>query len=215
METTELPAENERDGGEEMANHRRCLASGALLPKEALIRFALSPDGVLVPDLEQKLPGRGLWLQPDRSMIEKAVRKNLFARAAKQRVSVPPDLSPRLERLVRQKFLHRLGLARRAGKVVQGFEAVRAGVRDGGVTLLIEASDGAANGQRKIAESAAGRPAPAMTIRAFRSDELGRALGRDIAVHVGVAHGSFADALWNQAQLAERLAAPNGTSEDR
>ncbi|HLF58858.1 MAG TPA: DUF448 domain-containing protein, partial [Alphaproteobacteria bacterium] len=41
---------------------RRCLATGTLRPKAELVRFVLAPDGTVVPDINERLPGRGLWL---------------------------------------------------------------------------------------------------------------------------------------------------------
>ena len=48
---------------------RRCLASGAVRPRAQLLRFVIGPDGVLVFDLAGKLPGRGLWLAPERDLL--------------------------------------------------------------------------------------------------------------------------------------------------
>ena len=40
--------------------------TGAVMPKDALLRFVLAPDGQVVPDLAGKLPGRGIWVTPRR-----------------------------------------------------------------------------------------------------------------------------------------------------
>ena len=71
---------------------RRCLATRAVRPKSALLRFVVGPDGTLVPDLAGRLPGRGLWITPERDIVASAAAKNLFAKAARERVVVPSDL---------------------------------------------------------------------------------------------------------------------------
>ena len=53
----------ERDQDRETADTvRRCAVTRALRPKDELIRFVFGPDGAVVPDLKEKLPGRGVWL---------------------------------------------------------------------------------------------------------------------------------------------------------
>ena len=65
------------------SRERRCIVTGEVLPEARLLRFVLAPDGQVVPDVEAKLPGRGLWVSADRTIIAQAVAKRLFARAAK------------------------------------------------------------------------------------------------------------------------------------
>jgi len=51
--------------------------------RDALLRFVVGPDGAIVPDIEARLPGRGLWLTPRRDIVERALTKRIFARAAR------------------------------------------------------------------------------------------------------------------------------------
>jgi hypothetical protein len=44
----------------ERGPQRRCVATGRVADKDALLRFVVAPAGQLVPDLQQRLPGRGL-----------------------------------------------------------------------------------------------------------------------------------------------------------
>jgi uncharacterized protein len=186
---------------------RRCLASGMVLPKEQLLRFVVGPDDALVPDLAERLPGRGLWLQARQDMMAKACARNLFAKAAKRHVRVPDDLPVQVERLALQRCLSLLGLARRSGAVVAGFEKVRAALRAGEVGLLIQAADAAEDGRRKI-QALARAVGPKVALVQFCSAaELGGALGREAVVHVGVAPGRFAGDLSREAQ---RLAGLRG-----
>ena len=46
----------------EMTPSAACALTRARRPKDELIRFVLGPDGTIVPDLKEKLPGRGVWL---------------------------------------------------------------------------------------------------------------------------------------------------------
>lgn len=189
---------------------RRCLASGAVLPKEQLLRFVVGPDGILVPDLAERLPGRGLWLQARQDMMAKACARNLFAKAAKRQVRVPENLAEQVEVLALRRCLDLLGLARRAGAVVAGFEKVKAALRAGEVGLLVQAADAADDGRQKI-QALARAVGPQVPLLQFCSAaELGAAVGREAAVHVGIAQGRFADGLLREVQ---RLAGLRGVAQ--
>lgn len=175
----------------EPATHRRCIVTGELHERAALLRFVVAPDGELVPDVAARLPGRGLWLLPRRDIVERAVTKRLFARAARRPVSASLELADRIEALLAQRCCDTLGLARRAGQAVAGFERVADAARHGKVGLLVFALDGAEAGRRRVA--ALGREVPAAG--ALTGAELGAAFGRERVAHVAVAPGPFADRL--------------------
>jgi predicted RNA-binding protein YlxR (DUF448 family) len=176
---------------------RRCIATGESGPTDRLIRFVLGPDAQVVPDLAGKLPGRGVWLTADRGLIGKAVAKKLFSRAFKAQAAVPADLADQLEALLAQRLIAVIGLARKGGQAVTGFEKVRARLKDGTTGALVQASDGAADGKAKLARLARGvsdgvaETVPILEVLA--STELGLAFGRDFAIHAALDRGGLAD----------------------
>jgi hypothetical protein len=167
---------------------RRCLVTRQVKDWDQMIRFVLDPAGQVVPDVDGRLPGRGMWLSADRNVLNRAIAANLFARAARMRVQVRADLAEQVERLLVSRALDCLGLARRAGQVAMGFDQVRACLRSSSAAVLIAAADSAADGRRKLRQLAPGVP----VITAFSKAELGAALGRDGIVHVAVAPGGLA-----------------------
>jgi predicted RNA-binding protein YlxR (DUF448 family) len=179
---------------------RRCLATGRVRPKDELIRFVVGPAGELVPDLAERLPGRGLWLSPGPDMVNTALSKGLFAKAARAKVAAPADLADRLEDLLVRRCQDLLGLARRAGQAVAGFEKVKGLLGQGPAALILCAADAAEDGRRKIAGLTGGKEPIALLTRA----ELGLAMGRDQAVHLAVAPGGLAKRLEREfSRLAE------------
>ena len=84
-----------RGGKEKLQDdpERKCIVSGEVQPKAGLIRFCLRPDDLVGPEVLGRLPGRGFYVSADRAAIEKAVKKGLFARAARQPVKLPEDLT--------------------------------------------------------------------------------------------------------------------------
>ncbi|MGH7184951.1 MAG: RNA-binding protein [Pseudomonadota bacterium] len=183
------------DEQDESGPLRRCIVSRQTLPKDGLIRFVVGPADELVPDVDERLPGRGIWVASERAAVAMAVTKRLFAKAAKQNVVVAGDLPDRVESLLVRRALNQLGLARRAGAVVAGASKVRAWLEAGRVGLLICAVDGAEDGCRKL-RSMAG---DATIVGVFTSAELSAALGGDNVVHVAVAGGAFADRIGREA----------------
>lgn len=182
-------------------------------PAGRLIRFVLGPDGQVVPDLAGRLPGRGAWLTAERALVEKAVAKKLFSRAFRTQAGVPPDLADRLEALLVRRLMDLIGLARKAGQAVTGFEKVRARLREGGVGALLQARDGAADGRAKLTRLAGDVP----VIAVLDATELGLAFGRDFAIHAALDRGGFTDrALDEAARLAGlRTAGPAGDDAGR
>ena len=186
---------------------RRCIASGELRPKAELIRFVADPGGTVVPDLAGRLPGRGLWLSPRREHLERACARNLFAKAAKAPLRVPEDLPARVEALLSRRCLDLIGLAKRAGRAVSGYQRVVSLLASGGVAVLLAAVDMAEDGRRKLRAAARTQnPAPRV-VEMFTAEELGRALGQAARAHVAIARGGFAERL---AMEAARLSGLRG-----
>ena len=180
---------------------RRDIVSGEVMAEEKLIRFVAGPDGVVTPDLARKLPGRGLWVAADRTSVEAAAKKNLFARAAKAKVSAPAELANLVENLLKRRLLAGLGLARKAGELTSGFEKVAAALPR--TAWLIEASDGAADGRRKLLGKTRKHAPPTPVFGVFSAEELGLALGAENVIHTAFLAGRAADR-W--AQDVQRLA---------
>ena len=90
-------------------------------------------------------------MTPRRDIVDQAVAKRVFARAARRPVAASPELADRIEGLLARRCVDALGLARRAGLAVAGFDRVGDAVRRGRAALLLCALGGAAAGHRKLA----------------------------------------------------------------
>jgi len=178
---------------------RCCIVTRKVLPEENLVRFVLDPQGAVIPDVAARLPGRGMWVSANRATLERAVRQGHFSRAAKAPVVVTNDIVDRVEKLLVERMAGDLGLARRAGQLVLGFDNVaRALSGTSPPTLLVEASDGADDGRRKLLGMVKGaRP---IILDHLTRAELSLALGRENVVHAALKSG----------RLSERLAADAG-----
>lgn len=186
---------------------RRCAVTRERLPKERMIRFVLSPERIVVPDLAANLPGRGIWLSACRDVVETARTRGAFARAARGPVTVPPDLASGLEVALARRIGDTLGLARRAGQAVAGFAKAREWLAAGRAGLVVQASDGSPDERARFL--GAGRR-PVAAVAPLPGAALGAIFGRDHVVHVAVAPGRLAERL---AMEAERLAGLRGAAD--
>ncbi|OFW99883.1 MAG: hypothetical protein A3D94_21710 [Alphaproteobacteria bacterium RIFCSPHIGHO2_12_FULL_66_14] len=160
---------------------RTCIATGMEDTPERMIRFVVGPEGEVVPDLARRLPGRGLWLRAERAVVERAVAKNLFSKAARAAVKAPADLAERVERLLLERALADLGRARRAGRAVAGFVKVEQMIGQRRAALLVVADEADGDGLGKL--GATGLP----IVRLGDATALGGLFGREQAVYVAVA----------------------------
>lgn len=178
-------------GGED--RERRDIVSGEVMDEARLIRFVAGPDGSVVPDLARKLPGRGFWIEARRESVDQAIKKGLFSKAARQRLLAEQDLSDRIERLLARRLLDHLGLARREGALVTGFEKVHAALKGGKVGVVIEASDGSADGRNKVLGVAQHLSPVPQIAGFFASDEISLAIGLENVIHVALLAGRRAE----------------------
>ncbi len=164
---------------------RRCIATGEAQPRAGLIRFVVDPLGVVVPDLAEKLPGRGVWVSSTRDALEMAVSKGAFARGLRRKVSVPEGFADQVVALLLKRQIDAIALARKAGKAVCGFERTKEALWSGRTRLLFAASDGSEDGKSKLR----GLAESARIVSVLSSGELGLAFGRDFVIHAALLDG--------------------------
>ena len=180
----------------ETGPQRTCIVTRTLHDKAAMIRFVADPAGKIVPDLKGDLPGRGFWVTADAAILADGLKRNVFAKVSKGQAKAGPDLVDQVRSLLRRQLLDQLGLAKKSGHLVAGFEKVETALRAGRVALLIEASDGAADGRGKLARLAGVTAGSGVEIWApLPAEALAPAVGRFTAVHLAVKPGGMADKL--------------------
>lgn len=180
---------------------RRCIATGEAMAPDKMVRFVADGDGLVVPDVAQKLPGRGFWVVSRRAEIARAAERGLFSKAAKASLKVPPDLIEQVERLLTARCIDYLGLARRAGLAIVGYtqveEAFRA--RDGRIAALVEAADSGPADRNKLVTYAR-RQGGIPVVGCLTQAEIGLAFGRENVVHAALTSGALATRFVSEAE---------------
>ena len=198
-----------RDKDRETGPERRCIATGEVRPKAELIRFVAAPDGQIVPDVLEKLPGRGIWITADRAALELAVQKRLFARAAKQAVTVPETLVDTVEAQLVQRVIDLIALSRKAGRAVAGYEKVKAWLQSGEAAVLVQATDGSERGKSKLSNP----PGKGAFIGVLSAQELGLAFAREHVIHGALAAGGLTRRVVEDAARLKGLRKTNGADD--
>jgi uncharacterized protein len=177
------------------ATMRMCAVTREVRPIDELIRFVVSPQGEVIPDLKRKLPGRGLWVSASHRTVAEAVRRNQFSKGFKRDLRVAPTLVADTEALLVRSVIEALAMAAKAGQVVSGFSKVEGVLEQRQAQALIHASDGAADGIRKldaIVRQNAGindETPEFPVVTALTSEQLDLALGRSNVIHAALLAG--------------------------
>jgi predicted RNA-binding protein YlxR (DUF448 family) len=197
-----------------------CAVTRQVSPVDDLIRFVVGPSGDVVPDLKRKLPGRGLWLSASHATVSEAVKRKVFSRGFKREVRVSPALANETERLLVRAVIEALAMAAKAGQVVSGFTKAEDAIGQRDMVALLHASDGAADGIRKLdakldaqtrqtAENT-GKSHDVPVIAALTSEELDLALGRSNVIHAAVLAGPAGKTFLSRSQILVRYRTANG-----
>ncbi len=174
---------------------RRCIITGERGSRGSLIRLALGPDDVVLPDVRAKAPGRGAWIGVPRAELEAAIAmgklKGALARAFKASVEYPDDLAQRIEDALARNAMDRLGLESRGGTLLTGSDRIEEAARRGRVALLLHASDARDDGCRKLAQAwRVGQDLEGSGLAGVRLSAdrhvLALALGRENCVHIAI-----------------------------
>lgn len=161
---------------------RKCIESGELLPKEKMIRFVISPEGEIVPDLHHKLPGRGIWVTAYRKNITSAFQKRLFQKHFEGMIKPDIGIIDRLVHLIEVHLLGLLGLIRKQGKIIAGFEKLVSGIKKGQIALVLKANDASAPDFPKLQRLNPELP----VVDCFTKEKLGQIFGEAQFVYIGV-----------------------------
>ena len=207
---------------------RTCIVTRQEQAPDALIRFVLSPAGVVVPDIRGKLPGRGVWVTGSAAIVRQAVKRRAFergfklaAKGAKGPVKpeselpaqiVGGDIAAEVGRLLEVDCLASLSMVNKAGLVVAGFGKVEDEIASG-VAGVIHASDGKDDGKRKLSQAVFRRYGASgpQIVELFESAQLDLALGRSNVIHAALKQGAASKAFLARCR---RLAAYRAERQD-
>lgn len=167
---------------------RKCIVSGQILEKEQMLRFTVTPDGLVVPDFKHKLPGRGIYVMNAKSALQKAIGSGLFAKACKRNAKAGNVLLEQVEHLLNKQALDAISLARKAGAMISGMDKVIDVLKKNKAAFLLEALDAGEDGHKKIVAYAKDLEIFSL----FKIEELDKELAKENTVHLAFIKGNMA-----------------------
>ncbi len=181
----------------EAESERTCIVTRAVRAPSGMLRFVVGPDDTVFPDLKRKLPGRGVWVSAEALLVAEAVKRNLFAKAFKAKVQVSAHLVEEIDGLLEREVLQSLSICNKAGLVTAGSAKVEKVLAAGRVAALVHATDGGADGIRKMGQavmrSLGEAAARVPRIVLFASSQLDLALGRSNVIHAALKSGAASE----------------------
>lgn len=197
------------DDQDEFMGERMCIVTREVLAAEDMIRFVAGPDGSVVPDLKRALPGRGCSIKAERAVLEKAVQKNIFARALKKDVKPSADLADQVDRLLVINMTGMMNMARKAGQFLSGSTKVDNAVRSGEALAVFHATDAAADGVRKVSQARKAwalameeeQEVPAFQLLSY--EEMQDLMGDNAFIHAVALAGQAGEGVVKRAKLLE------------
>ena len=178
---------------------------------DAMLRFALSPDGSVVPDVHRKLPGRGVWTRLSFATVSRAASKQAFSRAFRAKAGASASLAETVDALLERDALQSLSIANKAGLVAAGAFKVDSAIEIGRVAALIQASDGAPDGAAKRANALRARLGPGageiVRVNLLTSRQLDLALGKANVIHAALKQGAASSAFLARVERLRRYRA--------
>ena len=168
-----------------------CIVTKNTFPRTEMLRFVVSPNREIVFDVDEKLPGKGIWISADKDILQKAVQKKIFNKAAGMSVVIPENLTDIVLGKLQEKCLSLLAFARKAGMLVFGFEGVKKALTNMVVSVAFEADDAAQNGKDKLY-----RPTDTFPVfSCLTREDLGQITGMEQQVHVAVLDSKLSENL--------------------
>ena len=210
------PNDADDDLTSEQGPERTCIVSREKHSPDAMIRFVLSPEGMVVPDIRRKLPGRGVWVLARAERVALAAKKQAFARGFKKKVAVPDDLAAMIDRLLETDALQSLSFASKAGAVTTGFVKVSAALANENLLAVLNACDAGPEGLRKLAQVLRRKghsgSAP-VDCNIFTSLQMDLALGRANVIHAAIRNNAAGAAFLARALRLARYRPESGGNE--
>ncbi len=183
---------------------RKCIVSGLLYEKQKLIRFVVSPSKTVVPDINQKLPGRGVWIHAQRQTLDAALTGKSFQKAFNSNVKVEKNLIEIILQQIKKKLCDQISLARKAGKTVFGANQVKTSLVKEDFGLLIQASDGSQRETSRFSQSIDDEK----IINCLAGQDLGAIFSRERVVHCVIFSSAFVENIIFHANLLNNLKNP-------
>ena len=187
---------------------RKCVLSNDVLEKNQMVRFVISPDNIVTPDIKNKLPGRGAWVNAVKTDIEQVIAKNLFSKAFKTKVKPMDNMADLISDLLKKDILDALSICRKAGDLQMGHLKAEESILSGRTRIYVVANDAGTDTRKKLTAKmrtiVERKGKKCYIIDHFSSAELVKSLGQHKVIHVAIKTGPMAVSLLTKIEKWDR-----------
>ncbi len=189
---------------------RTCISCRQVKDKKQLIRYVVAPDGAILVDYRQRLPGRGAYTCPSLECLQDAVKTNAFQRSYKGKCNSISfaELQRLLQIAIDQKIIGLIGMARKSGQITAGTNAVIEKMRkSNSLALIILAEDISASIGSKI--EALIQKNKIYGVRLYTKQAIGQLLGKEERSAIAIPAGKLADSMLVELHQRRQLVREN------
>ena len=104
---------------------KKSFAENADIDENDFIKFSLSPDNKLVPDLHGNLPGKSVWAPAKKELIKYIQEREDVKEHFGVSQIFTNDLAFLVKKILRKKILNNISLAKKAGYLAIGLDKIK------------------------------------------------------------------------------------------
>tara|TARA_B100001057_G_scaffold475314_1_gene541968 strand:- start:536 stop:1114 length:579 start_codon:yes stop_codon:yes gene_type:complete len=182
-------------------NSKKCVIKGKAFEKKFMLKLVLSPDGKIILDLNEKLPGKHIWISSERNSLVEAESKNLFSNFFGISKDENKKILYSITSFLKKRIIQRISLARKSSFAICGYEKIKSALLQDKIDLLIQACDGSKKEKSRLR----GKFYNKFLIECLKSSEIGVAFGRNYTIHAGILSNGFNEKFKNDVQKLNNL----------
>ena len=168
-----------------------CSLTGNIFYIKEMLLFKEMND-FLICDVNAKLNEKGIWCNPSRCDIEKAIRNQAFDKILNKRLNILNYFTESIESNLKLKILNLLGLCKKAGLLEIGYDKVVKSLNNNNIdVVLIAKEDEKLNNifLKKIEER------KILLVKTFSRSDIGKAVGYKNVLCMGIVISNMSDKL--------------------
>ena len=117
-----------------------CSLTGNIFSLKKMLLFKEMND-VLICDVNARLNEKGIWCNPSRYDIEKAIRSQVFDKIFKKKLKIQNFFTENIENSLKLKVLNLVGLSKKAGLLEIGYDKVIKSLKNNSIDVVLIANE--------------------------------------------------------------------------
>ena len=117
-----------------------CSLTGNIFYLKQMLLFK-EMNNFLICDVNARLNEKGIWCNPSRYDIEKAIRNQLFDKILKKKLKIQSSFTESIENNLKLKVLNLVGLSKKAGLLEIGYDKVVKSIKNSSIDIVLIAKE--------------------------------------------------------------------------